>query len=479
MLNSKQSSQIFIVILILGFLVRLHGFSNPIADWHSWRQADTSAVSRNFVSGGFDLFHPRFDDLSNVPSGLDNPEGYRFVEFPLYNAAQAGLFIAVGIFTIEEWGRLITIFMSLLSGYFLYKIVGKYSGLVAGLAAGFFYIFLPFNIYYGRTILPDSSMVAGLLGAMYFFDFWLADKKERLSFFILSVIFMVVAVLLKPYALFYGLSFLSLAYNKYGFSLFRKIKLWIFVLLVTVPLLVWRVWMSQYPEGIAQNSWLFNGNGIRFRPAFFRWIIYERLIKLISGYLGVIILMVGLFELKYEKAKLFYASLVMSAMVYVVVLATGNVQHDYYQIMIMPVVAVLFGLSTTFFFNLKKLNIFSLKSIIFILLTVGSFYFSWTLVKDYFNINNYSIVLAGQAVDRLTPRDAKIIAIYGGDTSFLYQTKRKGWALLEKSIPEMVTMGASYLVLANPTPSDELLGKEYKVIKQTKNFILLDITQKI
>src|SRR5207302_6010614 len=57
-----------------------------------------------------------------------------------------------------------------------------------------------------------------------------------------------------------------------------------------LPLVLWRQWILQYPEGIPANAWLLNGNGIRFRPAFFRWIFYERLTKLISGYLGIVIL---------------------------------------------------------------------------------------------------------------------------------------------------------------------------------------------
>jgi len=91
------------LILLAGFLARLYRFDNPIADWHSWRQADTSAVSRNFVNSGFDILRPRFDDLSNVPSGFDNPQGYRFVEFPFYNIAQAGLYKLFGVLTLEEW----------------------------------------------------------------------------------------------------------------------------------------------------------------------------------------------------------------------------------------------------------------------------------------------------------------------------------------------------------------------------------------
>src|SRR5437868_9737445 len=99
----KKTTLFLIVLLFFGFLVRLYRFDNPIADWHAWRQADTSAVSRNFVKNGFDVLHPRFDDLSNVPSGLDNPNGYRFVEFPIYNVMQAGAFRLFPVITLEEW----------------------------------------------------------------------------------------------------------------------------------------------------------------------------------------------------------------------------------------------------------------------------------------------------------------------------------------------------------------------------------------
>ena len=43
---------------INGVAVRLYKITSPIGDWHSWRQADTSAVTRNFVKYGSDLLHP-------------------------------------------------------------------------------------------------------------------------------------------------------------------------------------------------------------------------------------------------------------------------------------------------------------------------------------------------------------------------------------------------------------------------------------
>src|SRR3989344_2019447 len=102
---------LFILLLILGFVLRLYRFDNPIADWHSWRQADTSSVSREFVKNGFDLLHPKYHDLSSQTGGrLPNPQGFRFVEFPIYNLLQGGFFSIFGIFTLEQWGRFVSIF---------------------------------------------------------------------------------------------------------------------------------------------------------------------------------------------------------------------------------------------------------------------------------------------------------------------------------------------------------------------------------
>lgn len=477
---SKIGVKTFIILLILlfGFLVRLYGFTNPIADWHSWRQADTSSVSRNFVDKGFDLLHPTYQDLSNVPSGHENPQGYRFVEFPLYNALQAGLFVIFHRFTLEEWGRIITIFASLVSTIFIYLLVKKYLNSTAGIFSAFFYTFLPYNIYYGRVILPDPSMVAAVLSGVYFFDKWLEakEKKKKIIFYVLAIVSTTSALLLKPYAIFFMLPMLYIAWQKFGLKMILRWQLWLFCLIAPIPLILWRIWMTQYPEGIPVSAWLLNGNGIRFRPAFFRWIVYERLIKLIAGYIGVLLLFLGTYRIFRIKHTWFFLSFFTGSILYVTIFATGNVQHDYYQILIMPTTAIVFGIGADYLFSLKKeIKGISLGKSALVILTISAFYFSWQQVKDYFNINNRSIVIAGNAVDKLIPKDAKIIANLTGDTSFLYQTRRSGWASFEHPIPEMVKLGASYLVLVNPTDEDLQLGKTYKIVSKTDKYVLFKL----
>ncbi len=469
------------VILILGFILRLYRFDGPIADWHSWRQVETSSVSRNFVKDGFDLLHPRMDNLSNVQSGMDNPEGYFFVEFPLYNAAQAGLFTTFGLVTIEQWGRLISIFSSLLTVFFLYLLVSRHSNKSIGLLTAAFYAFIPYNVYFGRTILSDTSMVMATVGGIYFFDLWLETsskfKVRNVTFYLLALLFIAAALLLKAHAVFFVLPIIYLAFKHFGWKTFLQWQLWLFAIIAVAPLGWWRMWMTQFPEGIPANTWLFNGNGIRFRPSFFRWLFYERLTKLMLGYFGIGIFLYGLYQLRKIKEWPFFVSFVLSSLVYVCVVATGNVQHDYYQIPVMPTVAMLCAIGSYFLYQwtYKKLP---LGKVALIVLIVGGLYFSILQIRDFFNINNRSILVAGVAVDRLTPKDAKIIANYNGDTTFLYQTKRKGWASFQNPIPEMVEKGASYLVLVNPTKEDHVFAKDYKIVAETKEYILFDLKNK-
>src|SRR3989338_9879858 len=106
----KSDLIILLLILSVGLFFRLYKINTPLADLHSWRQADTAAVARNFARDGIDLLHPRYDDLSGREAGIENPEGYRMVEFPIYNAITALLYKSLPVFPIEIYARLTSIF---------------------------------------------------------------------------------------------------------------------------------------------------------------------------------------------------------------------------------------------------------------------------------------------------------------------------------------------------------------------------------
>lgn len=476
--------EIILLILILagGFVVRLYRFNNPIADWHSWRQADTSAVSRNFTKYGFDLLHPRMNNISNVQSGIENPQGYFFTEFPLYNSLQAGLFVTFHHVTLEEWGRVVTIVMSLLSTLFLYILGKRHGGRFTGFLAAVFFAFVPFSIYYSRVILPDPSMVAATLGAILFFDISLESKTKRkaISLFIISLLLSIFALLFKPYAIFFLLpTLLYLVFKRYGWKLLLRVDIWLYAVLAVMPLGLWRLWMQHYPEGIPASAWLFNEGNIRFTGAYFYWLFAERISKLILGYWGIAIVFLGLLWTK-KKDFGFFVSFLVGSLAYMIIIARGNVQHDYYQILILPTLALFFGLGGQLLVELFQT--YTNKWIGIGLLLICSLFmlsFGWYNVRYYFDINNPNMIIAGRAVDTLTPKNAKVIAPYTGDSSFLYQTNRQGWASFDFDLPKLITLGADYLVLVNPTPQDVSgFGKQYKIVSKSPAYLLLNLHAK-
>lgn len=476
----KTEIIILAIILFAGFILRLYKFNNPIADWHAWRQVDTSAVSRFLVKDGFDVFHPRYYDLSNVPSGVhENPQGYRFVEFPIYNLAQALPYKIIGVLTIEEWGRIVTIFSSLLSATFLYLIVKKHLNSRAGLFTAFFFTFIPFNIYYGRTILPDSSTVTAFLATIYFFDRWIEEDLRFKIYdlrFIAALILAAVSVLLKPFSLFFFMPVIFLAYAKYGKDFLKNKKLWIFAILAILPFALWRIWMLQYPGGIPQSGWLLNGNSIRFKGAFFHWIFADRISNLILGYWGLPLLIIGILLKLPKKSYLFFLSFLVSSILYLVVVATGNVQHDYYQILIMPSIAIYLALGTHYLWD-NKGNIYLPLSRGILLLNIAFMLsFGWFNIRAFYNIDHYELIRVGKIIDSLIPKEAKVIVpMSGGDTTALYFMDRQGWSSFEKPLPQLIKMGADYMVLINPDSRDRDFGKTYKLIVWSSDFALFNL----
>lgn len=463
------------LIIIGGFLTRLYHFSYPISDWHSWRQADTSSVSRIYVEEGVDLLYPRFHDLSNVPSGIFfNPKGYRFVEFPIYNLLQAQGYLLFGTFTLEEWGRLVTIFSSLLSAIFIFLILKKHLNAQTGLLGAFFYSFLPFSVFWGRTVLPDQTAIMTTLGAIYFFDLYLENSKKiskRSLLFVLSLVFFAAALLLKPFTVFFFLPAVTLAYQKFGLNILKQKDLWLIALLSILPFASWRIWMLQFPEGIPQAGWLLNGNGIRFKGAFFHWIFAKRIGEQILGFWGIGILLIGIVA-RY-KNYLFFLSFLISSLLYITIVATGNVHHNYYQILIVPTICIYLALGSHFLINAPKQLISKNISIFVLAISISfMFAFSWREVRSFYNAN-FSLVTAGEAVDRLTPKDAKIVAPNEGDTTLLYFTNRKGWASFSKPIDGLKKDGATHLILFNPGAQG--VKSEFKSIYETKDFVIFDL----
>lgn len=477
---------LLIIIVLVAFYLRLYKIDAPVADWHSWRQADTAAVTRNFERNGINFLYPTFDDLSSIPSGRQNPKGLRMVEFPLYNAVTIVVKRLIPEGPLERAMRLTSIFASLGSLVFLFLLVKRYLGRKTAFVTAIIFAILPYNIYYSRVILPEPFAVFLSLGFLYFFDQFLILEKNhnkiglRGKYFILSFIFGSAAILVKPFTIFLLLPAVYLAYRYFSWRFLAIKKLYFLALLVVIPFILWRLWISQFPEGIPAYQWLFNGDGIRFKGAFFYWLFGERVAKLILGYWGLPFLILGLIvKIKKGEGWLF-RWLGIGAFLYLVIVATGNVRHDYYQVLIIPALIVFVAKGIDYLLSTPQ-DFNKFLSILFLVISVLFMEaFGWYYIRDFFNINHPEIVEAGRAVDEKTKKGALVIAPYNGDTAFLYQTNRAGWPIVEGTIEDLIKKGADYYVSVNFDALTKQLieianDKHYKIIDLTPRYVIIQL----
>ncbi|MFC1646856.1 glycosyltransferase family 39 protein [Patescibacteria group bacterium] len=475
-MNKKLYKFLILFIFIIGFVFRLYKINNPIADWHSFRQVDTASVARNFIKNGIDPLRPRYDDLSNIQSGLDNPQGWRMVEFPFYQIVSAAVSMVLPKIPIEISLRLVAIFASMGTCLILIQLAARNINKLTGILAGFVYAVLPYGVFYGRAILPDGIMVFLSMTSLLYLDNFFRYKKGYHIW--ISMLFASLSVLVKPVAFFLLLPSIYI----YISNLSKKKAIWlkaiIYYAFIGFVLWWWRVWITQFPEGIPSYNWLFNEGGIRFKGAWFYWLFAERVGKLILGYWGLIPFGLGMMFVE-KKESWFFRFMGLGVILYFVIVARGNVQHDYYQILAIPFISLYTAKGLVFI--LKKSNGYKFNS--YLVGTVSILFmlaFSWYTIRSFYWINRPDIIQAGEKADQLLPKDAKVIAPYNGDTTFLYQTNRQGWPL-GFDIENKIDMGASYYVTVSPTDDDfetRRLSQEYTVIVRNDKYAIIDLTKK-
>jgi hypothetical protein len=445
----KLDLLILFFILTIAFTFRLYKINTPLADFHSWRQVDTSSVSRNYVKNGIDLFRPIYDDLSNVQSGINNPHGYRMVEFPIYNAIVAFFYKSFPIFTLEIWGRLTTVIFSLIIISIIYYLLLKESNRLSAIFGSLTYAIFPFFVFFSRVILPETTALAFALLSILFLYF----NSKSIFYYLLSAVFFAGALLIKPTIIFYFIPIIVIFFRKYKLNLLKKISLYLYIAIALIPLIYWRTYIKNFPEGIPFSDWLFTSvntsqglKSILFRPSFFRWIFFERINNLILG--GYLTLFFVLGTIAKQK-KYFLISFVFSALTYIFVFQGGNLQHEYYQTLILPVFAMMIGLGVNFIFDHKKEFINSIfVSILVFFIFVFSFYFSYSKVADYY-LYSQELVQEANIINSLTDPNDLIVTDRTGDTTLLYLANRRGAPSIFKDPIDLKKLGYKYLITSS------------------------------
>ena len=177
---------------------------------HAWSQFDHHAISIGFVDNGMDFFHPQTNTKILYPWD-DSLKKQEFsyltsVDFPIHHYIPA-VSMKISGNTDPIHNRLYTYIYSLLGIFFMYKlskllIENVYLAIIPPL----FLIFSPIFSYYQIGIMPSIPSLANFIIGTYFFIKY--TKTAERKYWIISLIFITLAVLARTSFLFLFLSIL-------------------------------------------------------------------------------------------------------------------------------------------------------------------------------------------------------------------------------------------------------------------------------
>ena len=426
-------------LLSLAFCLRIYNVQSPILGVHSWRQADTAAMARNFYENGYNFFYPQIDWGGNLT-------GYCQTEFPIYSFFIAILYKFFGVH--ESIGRLVSISFSLVAIYFLYKLCLEITGnKKLAFWSSFFYTIIPTNIYYSRTFQPESLVLMSAISGTYFFCKWI--KSDQKKYFFISSLLICLACLVKVVPAFYlFLPLTYLAWQKFKYKMFSNLNLYLYASIIIIPTFAWYFHSYQVANeyglsfgfGSERFGWNFQRLGVTFEQIIYFIAVRHLLI------LGFIAMIFGIFCKREKEEEIFFDLLFVSNILYILIFANLNSFHEYYQLCFLIPASIYMGKAfTRFAYSRVWINI-----ILVVFVLAGSLFYSIEYMAKE-NSSGSELFELAQIIKQNVPKDSLIVATTGNDPTLLYLSDRKGWIPSPNSInqtylSERAREGAKYLV---------------------------------
>ena len=325
-------------LLLIGTLLRLVNLHAPVLGVHSWRQADTAAIARNAFEAGLPFWLPQVD-WGGASSGFAETDP------PLYSQAVAWLY---GWFGVQEWlARGLSLALSLLALWLLVRLGQRLLGADAGWWGGLLFAVLPLSVFYGRSIQPESLLLACSALALERGLAW--RDRGRTWDLALASAGLTGAVLIKVLpALWLGMPLLWLAWLRYGPALLRRLELWLVaaVVLGVTGVWYWHAHQLYLASGLSFGFWGSGANRYSWAeligPAYWGNLLLRTSVRGLAV-LGLPLLLVGLWPPQPRlEARLLPIGLVG-------VLAAGalapqsSAVHEYYQLPLLLFACPLMG----------------------------------------------------------------------------------------------------------------------------------------
>jgi hypothetical protein len=218
-----------------------------------------------------------------------------------------------------------------------------------------FFAFNPLIVEFSTSIQPEGLMILCYTASVHFFLKWL--KNAETKDFWLAAIATALTLLAKATAAHVGLFFAVLLVQKYGLSIFRQTRVWLFGLVSLLPAVIWyahakSLWKNYGNSLGVSNEYHWVGADFFTNSYFIKGILFSEL-SVVWVYFGLV---VGAFAVvKGFREEIVRRSLLWLASIFVMYVVAARTTADdwasYYHIFSIPPAALLFGFGAGKFFE--------------------------------------------------------------------------------------------------------------------------------
>lgn len=331
----KLRLYVVIFLFLVAFIIRFYHINQLSLNFHVLRQHHSAIIARGYY----------FETLTTIPEwrreiALINKQGMAMLEPRIIERLASLGYQLVGWEDLRIPQLLSSIFW-LIGGLFLYLLACKITSQDAALVSVAFYLFLPFAVTASMSFQPDPLMIMMTLASIYIILLYYKQPSGvKLG---LAATLSAFAMFVKPVCVFliFGV-FIALALYKYGLrDTFRNRNVWLFgvgsLLLPVTYYFVYGVLIVGFVQGQAQVNLL----GFLFQSFF--WKNWFTLIWRAVGYVAIIGSLFGMLLIRSGLPRTFLLGLWGGYFVYGLVFNFKISTHDYYQLPIIPIIALSLG----------------------------------------------------------------------------------------------------------------------------------------
>ncbi len=427
-----RRSWFLVSILLLAGLTRLYHLSAPITDTLAVKQVYTANKARSVARQPWAPQAWTLDFLNESGERMFLTE-----EIPVYSGI---LGIGYRIFGEREWvGRALSIFGTLVALAAFYGLMRREFDERIARAGTVLLAFCPLLVYYGRAVMPDAWMLAGMLLSAFCYRVYL--DGERVRWLIAAAVAGLFAAASKYYGLMVLIPLAEMTIRARGWRACFGGRFLGIAAAMTVPIAVWMLGVfvrtpnpitSGWTDGAVLPYLFFQAPGVLAEPRLYT-NLFSRFLYRDCGPVALVLVVPAIFAVVRGRARV--APIVgwtVMGLGFYFLFAPKLRDHDYYELMMLPAAATWAALGWK---AIADRTAPSARVGIAILTLVMVLHSPW-MRPSMFLCDQGKFLVAGRLRELCPAGERVVVAGPGIELPIVvHYSGREGWTVMKRTLP--------------------------------------------